>query len=151
MRTCFMFGHANCPERILPRIEAAIEQLHTRNGVQAFYVGNRGNFDRLATIAAKTVKRRHPELVLRLVLAYHPGERPVVLTEDFDSSFYPPLEKVPRQYAIVRANQYMVDKADVLLCYVAHFGNTRNLLEYAKKTTPLKMCINVADKPCVLK
>lgn len=87
MRTCFMFGHANCPERILPRIEAAIEQLHTRNGVQAFYVGNRGNFDRLATIAAKTVKRRHPELVLRLVLAYHPGERPVVLTEDFDSSF----------------------------------------------------------------
>jgi hypothetical protein len=55
------------------------------------------------------------------------------LTDEFDNSYYPPLENVPRKYAIVRANQYMIDTADSIICYVKHIGNTRNLLEYAQR------------------
>lgn len=150
MRACFMFGHADCPDFVLPRIEAAIEWLYLRKGIRLFYVGNRGNFDRLATIAVKNVKRRYSCIELCLVLAYHPAERMVDLTEDFDNSFYPPLENVPRQYAIVRANQYMVEIADTFICYVAHFGNARNLFAYANKLLPPKICINVAKKTSVL-
>ena len=49
--------------------------------------------------------------------------------------FYPPgMEKVPRRYAIVRANQHMVDHIDYLIAYVWHpASNARNLLEYAQK------------------
>jgi hypothetical protein len=68
-----------------------------------------------------------------LLLSYHPAERPVDLTDGFNNSYYPPLENVPRQYAIVRANRYMVDTADTIICYVKHIGNTRNLLEYAQR------------------
>ena len=133
MKSCFMFGHGTAPYSILPKIEQAIEDHYTKYGVTAFYVGSRGQFDSMAATAAKQVKQRHPDIKLFLVLAYHPAERPVDLTYGFDNSFYPPLENVPRPYAIVRANQYMVDTADTMICYVKHPGNTRNLIEYAQR------------------
>ena len=133
MKSCFMFGHADTPDSILPVLENTIELYFTQFQIQSFYVGNRGSFDRLATTAAKRVKQRYPELKLYLLLAYHPAEQTISLSEGFDSSFYPPLEGVPRKYAIVKANKYMVDNADSIICYVKHIGNTRNLLEYAQK------------------
>lgn len=132
MKSCFMFGHADCPDDMLPKIEKAIVKCYSK-GVNAFYVGSRGRFDGLAATAVKRVKQQHNDIRLYLLLAYHPGERPVDPWEGFDGSYYPPLENVPRPYAIVRGNQYMVDNSDYLICYVKHIGNTRNLLEYAQK------------------
>lgn len=133
MKSCFLFGHRYCSEDILPEIEQAVERLYTTKGVVDFYVGSRGVFDSLATTAVKRVKKKYPDMKLYLVLAYHPAERPVELTVGFDGSYYPPLENVPRPYAIVRANRYMVDTADVVICYVKHPGNARELLAYARR------------------
>jgi hypothetical protein len=128
-----MFGHTDCPDNIISKIEVAIVEQHLRQGVDIFYVGNRGRFDSLAATAMNRVKQFHPNLKLYLVLAYHPEGRVVDLSDRFDNSYYPPLENVPRKYAIVRANRYMVDTADSIICYVKHIGNTRNLLEYAQR------------------
>ena len=133
MKSCFIFGHGICSEDILPQLEQTIEKYVLEANIGIFYVGNRGDFDRLAAAAVKTVKNRIPDIQLHLLLAYHPAERPVVLSEGFDNSFYPPLENVPRVYSIVRANRYMVDAADAIICYVKHPGNARNLLEYAQR------------------
>lgn len=131
--SCFLFGHSDCPDSVMPILEQAVERFYTYFQVRYFYVGNRGRFDSLAAAAVKRAKQRHNDISLLLLLAYHPGERAVNLTEGFDNSYYPPLENVPRQYAIVRANKYMVDTADSIICYVNHIGNTRNLLEYARR------------------
>lgn len=148
MKICFMFGRGDCPESSLPQIEKAIEKHYTVYGIQNFYVGNRGRFDSLAATAVKRAKKHYPDVRLYLLLAYHPAERPVQLTDGFDHSYYPPLQKVPRPYAIVRSNQYMVDVADSIICYVDHIGNTRKLLEYArrhrKEAIPIE---NVAEDP----
>lgn len=144
MKSCFMFGHSDCSDCMLPKIEEAIENCILNYKTTQFYVGNRGNFDRLAAVAAKKVKQKHPELQLYLLLAYHPAERPVDLRDIFDGSFYPPLENTPRQYAIIRANRYMIDTCDGIICYVKHIGNTRNLLEYAQKHH--LNIINIAEK-----
>ena len=40
---------------------------------------------------------------------------------------------VPRQFAIIRANKYMIDTADTIICYVKHVGNSRNLLKNAQR------------------
>lgn len=133
MKTCFMFGHADAPDRIMPKIEDAIERCYSEYGISAFYIGNRGRFDSLAAAAVKRAKRQHPDIRLYLLLAYHPAERPSNLLGGFDGSFYPPLEGTPRQYTIVKANRYMVNTADAMICYVCHIGNTRNLLEYAQR------------------
>jgi len=132
-KVCFMFGHATTPYDALPMIEAAAEQQYQTQGIRTFIVGNRGNFDSYAAIAIKRLKRKYDDISLLLLLAYHPAERPVYLTEGFDNSYYPPLEGVPRQYTIVRANKYMVDTVDSIICYVNHIGNTRKLLEQAER------------------
>lgn len=139
-QSCFMFGHADCPQSALHRIEEAIETFCTKYGIRFLYVGNRGQFDRIAVTAAKRVKLRYPDLQLFLLLAYRPAERTVALTEGFDNSYYPPLAAVPKPYAIVRANKYMIDNCNFIICYVQHRGNTEALWAYAhqkQKSRPL--------------
>ena len=53
----------------------------------------------------------------------------------YDGTYYPEgLEKTPRPFAIVKANQLMVDTCDWLVCYVRHgASNSRNLLKYAQR------------------
>lgn len=52
----------------------------------------------------------------------------------FDGTFYPPgMETVPKKFAILRANQYMLDHSDHLITYARHIAsNTQTLLRYAK-------------------
>ena len=130
-KSCFLFGHADTPESILPVIENAVEKQYSKYGIKDFYVGNRGNFDKLAARAIRNVKQNYSDMRLYLVLAYHPAEREPDLWGGYDNSHYPPIEKTPRTYAIVKANQHMIDTADSIICFVKHLGNTRNLLEYA--------------------
>ena len=132
MKSCFLFGHADCPDHVLPKLEKSIETA-VSNGVQNFYVGNRGAFDRLATTAVKRIKQKHPDVRLYLLLAYHPAEQPQAPTEGFDGTYYPLFENVPRRYAIVRSNEAMARLADYVICYVNHVGNTRKLLSIVQK------------------
>lgn len=143
MKSCFLFGHADTPQAVLPDLMNAIEH-EISKGVTAFYVGYHGNFDRMAAAALRTAKKQHPEITLTLVLAYHPAERRTELPDGFDGTFYPPLEKTPRRFALVKANQYMVQNSDGIVCYVRHFGNSRNLLEYAIRREHLSVN-NLAD------
>ena len=147
-KICFLFGHATTPYESISRIELTAERHYLELGIRTFIVGNRGNFDMYAATAIKALKQRYSDITLLLLLAYHPGERSFELTNGFDNSYYPPLENVPKRYAIVKANRYMVDTADSIICYVNHIGNTRNLLEYAQRRHKKEGVIieNVAEK-----
>ena len=135
MKTCFFIGHREADEGVYPRLRQSVERLIAEEKVSAFYVGSRGGFDRLAAHAVIDAKRQYPNIVLMLVLPYHPGERPVELPNGFDGTYYPEaLENTPRRFAIVQANKIMVDTSDWLICYVWHpASNARNLLEYARR------------------
>ena len=145
MKSCFFIGHREADESLLPILTAAIERLITEEQVLYFYVGGYGGFDRIAATAVKRMKLHHPEITLMLVLPYHPGERPIETPYGFDGTYYPEgLEKVPRRYAIVRANEIMVKQSDWLLSYVRHgASNSRRILEYARKQGTA--CININD------
>lgn len=140
MKTCFLFGHRDTPQDLQPAIEKAIERHYLHCGVRQFYVGGYGGFDRMAGAAVKAVKKKYGDISLYLLLPYHPAERPVEAPEGFDGTYYPPLQKVPRRYAIVRANRHMIETADTVICYVMHIGNTRNLLDYAEKRMERGLC-----------
>lgn len=138
MKTCFLFGHRDVPDDLRPHIESAVEYHYTKLGIRQFIVGRYGNFDRIAGIAVRAVRLRHPDIDLRLLLPYHPAERAVEAPPGFDGTFYPEgMENIPKKFAIVRANQYMIQHADTVICYVKHFGNTRALLEQAQKRSDL--------------
>lgn len=145
MKSCFFIGHREADERLLLQLIRTIEQLVFQENVTCFYVGGYGGFDRIAAGAVKQVKRRHPEIILMLVLPYHPAERPVQTPYGFDGTYYPEgMETVPRRFAIVQANKYMVDNVDWLVAYVCHGAcNSRKILEYAQKQGV--SCININE------
>lgn len=132
---CFFIGHREANESIFPVLEETIENHITEYGVKDFVVGNYGGFDRLAAKAVISAKERHPEITLFLLIPYHPSERPINPPPGFDGTFYPPgMESVPRRYAIVRANRYMIDHVDYLIAYAWHpASNAKSILEYALK------------------
>ena len=149
-KSCFFIGHREADERLLPRLELAVDRLIQEEGVRYFYVGGYGGFDRLAAAAVRRMKQKHPDITLMLVLPYHPAERPIEAPDGFDGTYHPDgLESTPKRYAIVRTNQIMVDTCDWLVCYVRHgASNSRKLLEYAGRRVKkgLLQIINISER-----
>ena len=133
MKSCFFIGHREASEEIFPELAETVEHHIVDYGVTEFIVGNYGSFDRMAARAVISAKALHPGITLLLLLPYHPAERPIETPLGFDGTFYPPgMESVPRRYAIVRANRYMIDHVDYLIAYACHpASNARDLVEYA--------------------
>ena len=149
-KSCFFIGHREADESLIQRLEIEIERLIAEEQVRYFYVGGYGGFDQIAATAVKRAKERYSNVTLNLVLPYHPAERPVEKPPGYDGTYYPEgLEKTPRPFAIVKANQLMVDTCDWLVCYVRHgASNSRNLLEYAqrRKKKGLIQIKNIAER-----
>ena len=144
---CFCFGHSDTPDWFAPILQTTIERLICQQHVTDFMVGHYGNFDRMAAHAVMEAKRLHSDVTLTLLLPYHPAERPIPLPNGFDGSFYPPcMDRIPRRFAIARANRYIVDQAQYLLVCVCHpASNSFELLHYARnraQKTPLHI-INI--------
>lgn len=135
MKSCFFIGHREASVEVLPALTEAIEVHITQYGVTEFIVGGYGGFDYHAGQAVIQAKQRHPGVTLSLLLPYHPAERPVETPKGYDNTYYPPgMEKVPRPFAIPRANRYMVDHVDYLIAYVWHpASKARDLVEYAQR------------------
>ena len=135
MKSCFFIGHREATAEIFLALQDAVERHIVEYGVTEFFVGHYGDFDHLAARAVMAARKHHPQITLSLVLPYHPAERPVELPQGFDNTFFPPgMEKVPRKFAIVRANRYMVDHVDYLIAYAWHpASKARDLVEYAHK------------------
>ena len=97
MKSCFFIGHREASDELLPILEEVVEHHISVYGVREFVVGHYGNFDSLAAQTVISAKKKHPDVVLTLLLPYHPAERPIKIPQGFDNSFYPPgLERVPR-------------------------------------------------------
>ena len=135
MKSCFFIGHREASSEILPVLINAVEQHIAESGVTEFIVGNYGGFDRMAAKAVIAAKKQYTEITLSLLIPYHPAEHQVALPPGFDNTFYPPgMEKIPRRFAIVRANRYMVDHVDCLIAYAWHpASNAWDLVEYAER------------------
>ena len=146
-KRCFLIGHRSVPDSIRPFLRDAIEHHIAAYGVEEFYVGHYGQFDRMAAQALTDAKAIFPHIRLYLLTPYHPSERSLSLPASFDDSHYPFERAVPRRVAIVAANRAMVDYCDYLIIYARHPGNARELLHYAQNRSrkcPLHI-LNLAD------
>ena len=135
MKSCFFIGHREADERLLPVLQSVIQQLIEEEGVTEFYVGGYGGFDRIAGAVVKQLKAEYPRISLRIMIPYHPAERPVEAPNGYDGTYYPNgLEGVPKRFRIAKANRLMIDTSDWLIAYVCHgASNSRKFLEYAER------------------
>lgn len=133
MKSCFFIGHRDAPMQAAPLLGELIERHITQLHVREFVVGCYGAFDSMVSHQLGAAKERHGDISNLLLSPYHPSEREIILPKGFDAAFYPPgMEKVPKRFAIVRANRYMIENSDYLIAYVWHpASNARELYEYA--------------------
>ena len=117
------------PEKVWKWLYETVAGL-IQEGADCFYLGGYGGFDRMALSAVNKAKEAHPGV--RAILVHPYLDRSMDL-DAYDGSIYPPLEKVPRRYAISRRNRWMVDQADVVAAYVIHeWGGAATTLRYAE-------------------
>ena len=135
-KTCFFIGHHDAPPAIRELLDVAVERHTTEYGVTRFIVGHYGAFDSMAATAVTRMKMKYEGVKLLLLLPYHPTERPIQPEKGFDATFYPEgMEKVPRRYAIPRANEYVIRHiCDYLIAYDRFLATkTHDFVEIARK------------------
>ena len=117
-----------------------VTQRLIEQGITTFYLGGYGAFDSLAASVLRKQKKRYPQIELVLVLAYLKTRQDISY---YDSTVYPPLEAVPRRFAIFYRNRWMVESTDVMVAYVLHDwgGSCHNVaICQAKKETDYFLC-----------
>ena len=125
-------GHSklNKPDGFSKWLDVILPSL-IEGGATTFYLGGYGAFDGLAAAAVRRQKETYPHIELILVLPYLDRE---IDASRYDGTIYPPLEKVPRRYAIVRRNEWMVRESDVVISGVLHsWGGAARTLEFAQR------------------
>lgn len=132
-------GHRDFVESadIEERLTAILEKYANKSDRLICYNGGYGNFDYFAAKCVQRLHGRYSNIRNCLVLPYIDQpflDRIAVFTNRFDETIYPPLENVPRKYAIIRRNEWMVDSADVVIACVKYsWGGAARTLEYARR------------------
>lgn len=130
MSACTFFGHRDCPDNIREKLREEIERLVTRHKVDTFYVGTQGAFDRLVYTALCNVRKRYEIKVYR-VLAYMPKPND---TDTADTILPEGLENVHPRYAIVKRNEWMLNRCEYVIAYVSHIsGGSYKFVKAAEK------------------
>lgn len=113
-----------------------------------FFLGNYGLFDSFACSCATKFKATHPNARLIFVTPYMDEKyikSKTELNHNFDQIVYPPLENVPKKFAISRRNEWVVDSADVVIACVSYsFGGAYKTYSRAKKKG--KKLYNISGK-----
>lgn len=123
-------GKINGEEAVKRWLRETVEALILR-GADDFLLGGYGSFDACAASVVWELKRKYPAIRSTLVIPYLDWH---VDASQYDSTIYPPLESVPRRFAISKRNEWMVNAADVVVAYVIHdWGGAATTLAYAKR------------------
>ena len=100
-------------------------------GADEFYLGGYGAFDSLCASVLREFKSANNHIQLILVLPYLNSN---IITDGYDETIYPPLESVPKKFAILRRNEWMVQESDIVVAYVNHgWGGAAKTLQYARR------------------
>lgn len=116
-KTCCFFGHREVTHNIRSKLTSIIEKLITVDDVTEFYVGHQGQFDTMVYSVLKELKAKYPRIRHTVVLAYMPDEH---IKEVYgENTIFPDgLETVPKKFAILKRNDWMIQHSDFAVCYV---------------------------------
>lgn len=110
-----------------------------------FYLGGYGKFDSIAKLCCLKYKQLHPKSKIYFVSPYLDStylNNKNSFTKSLDGTIFPELEKVPKKFAILERNKWMVIKSDLIISYINYsWGGATKTYEYAK--TKKKFIINL--------
>ena len=144
MSVCTFFGHSDCPSTVAPKLRSVLIELIENHGVDVFYVGNQGNFDRMVRSALKELAEIYPHIRYAVVLAYMPGKRDSLTDFNYKNTLLPEgIETVHPRFAISWRNKWMIKQSDYVVIYITHsWGGAAQFAELAGRQR--KVIINLA-------
>lgn len=150
-KICCFAGHSSLLNRdtISQKLSSKIEDLIINNCITEFWVGNYGAFDSLSAFLVYELKKKYPFIELNLIVPYLTAEitnNKNLYFDIFDNILIADIpEKTPKQFHIIKCNEYMIKKSDFLICFVDfHWGGAYKTLEYAKRQKHIKI-FNIAE------
>ena len=146
---CCFAGHSDMNgSDAKEKIKNIAQRLITEKNVTEFWVGNYGGFDACAASAVRELKLKYPDIKLILVIPY--STKKIEGYRDWYEKNYDKIMladipvTTPGKYKIIKANEYMVENSDFLICYIDHtWGGAYRTYNYAKRKK--KEIFNVAD------
>lgn len=141
MASCVLFGNRDFTGNIDDCLGKVAKDLILTHGVDTFYVGHQGNFDRSAISYLKQLKREFPHISYLVMLSHLPC--PAWLSEE-PTLFPEGIEAVPPKYAILYRNDRMLERADYVVLYRRYkSGGAARMEKKAKEKG--KTIINLVD------
>ncbi len=142
-------GHSNClfNNDVKEHLKNILLDEIIKNPTCKFYLGGYGDFDGLCLRTLKELKNDFPDIELIFITPYLDKNYSKLefAKYHYDDVIFPPLESVPRKFAILKRNEWMVDESDLLIAYVMYsWGGAAKTLEHAKRKK--KTIINLAEK-----
>lgn len=137
-------GHGNVTNKsdVQEWLYTTIENL-ILGGAKIFYLGGYGEFDSLAKSVLREHKKCHSHIDIVLILPY--------LNSSIDEAgycytLYPPIETVPKRFAISKRNEWIVKQSEIVVAYVTHgWGGAAKTLEFAQRKKK-QIILYVLDK-----
>ena len=141
-------GHSNClfSDEEKKKLKHILIKEITKNSTCKFYLGGYGNFDGLCLRTLRELKKEFQDIELIFITPYidQNYSKLEFAKYHYDDVIFPPLECVPRKFAILKRNEWMVDSADLVIAFVKYsWGGAAKTLEYARKRK--KQIINLVE------
>lgn len=150
--TVVFFGHRyiDNPFKVEERLEEQIHKLLAEHEYVDFLVGRNGDFDRYASSSVLRARKRYRDDNSSLVLVLPYAMAEYLNNEENFHDYYTDVEisyaasKAHPKSAIQIRNREMVDRADLILCYIEQKeGGAWKTVQYAMKQN--KSVINLAE------
>jgi len=140
-------GHSNClfNDDIKEQLKTILREEIRKNPTCKFYLGGYGDFDGLCLRTLRELKHDFPSIEILFITPYLDKNysKLELAKYYYDDVIFPPIESVPRKFAILKRNEWMVEQADLVIAYVKYsWGGAAKALEYAKRKK--KRIINIA-------
>ena len=140
-------GHSNClfSDEEKEKLKQLLIKEIRKNPTCSFYLGGYGDFDSLCLRTLRELKKDFPDIELLFITPYLDKNysKLELAKYYYDDVIFPPIENVPRKFAILKRNEWMVDSANlVIACVKYSWGGAAKTLEYAKRKK--KQIINLA-------
>lgn len=146
-KICTFFGHRDCPETILQSLRDTVFHLILRQGVTHFYVGNHGRFDALVLRVLREAKEAYPQIRYAVVLAYLPEKKDSDFFSPEETLFPEGIETVPKRFAILWRNRWMIAHSQYVVTYVTHaWGGAVTFAKEARKKGCTIISLSDQDK-----
>lgn len=151
IKRCCFAGHSDIWDNTLAeKIKSVAEDLIVNHNVKEFWVGNYGNFDGSAASVIRELQRTYSNVKLDLVIPYLTksiNEYKELYYKKCDNILIADIpENTPKRFHITKANEYMVNYSDFLICYIQRsWGGAITTYKYAKRKK--LQIFNIAERP----